>query len=158
MKVKIKTAHGYLSFQPDGRHEYRQQAGPWEEIDIEGLELESVTDNQPPPAEGGIVSSQTAGYVAEIKAQLERQGIDLSGPCGAFQIVKRVAWGLRNAGAGLLSKPSGNNCQGFATDVIVFRDGHAADILGDAGNGNVPNWTLIEVENAGDRWRAPIEP
>ena len=38
MKVRIKTAHGYLSFQPDGRLEYRDAAGPWEEIDIEGLE------------------------------------------------------------------------------------------------------------------------
>ena len=39
MKVRIKTAHGYLSFQPDGRLEYRPAVGPWEEIDIEGLEL-----------------------------------------------------------------------------------------------------------------------
>ena len=37
MHVRIKTAHGYLSFQPDGRIEYRPGVGAWEEIDIEGL-------------------------------------------------------------------------------------------------------------------------
>lgn len=161
MKVRIKTAHGYISFQPDGRIEYRANAGPWEEIDLEGFELQPVpVPGQPPaPTPVGPTPSQTAGYVAAVKAQLLAEGRDLSGPCGAFAITKRVAWGLRSAGAGLLSKPSGNNCEGYATDIVMFRDagGDIVDILGDGGNANVPNWNVSDTVEP-SRWRPAVEP
>lgn len=48
MNLTIKTAHGFLSFQPDGRLEYRDVAGPWEHIDLEGFELPKPV--QPTPA------------------------------------------------------------------------------------------------------------
>jgi hypothetical protein len=168
MKVRFKTAHGYLSFQPDGRVEYRDQAGPWEEFDIEGLQIEVVRkdertdkteEEKPPPSFVGPPPSQTAGYVAAIKAQLKAQGVDLSGPCGAFAITKRVAWGLRHLGCGLLSKPSGNNCEGFATDIVMFKDqgGQIIDVLGDGGNSNTPLWTVTDTVDPA-RWRAPVDP
>src|SRR5678810_711256 len=141
MKVAIKTSHGYLSFQPDGRLEYRPKRGPWEEIDIEGFEI--VSHDFPPaePEPGNewpvnIAPSESPAYVAECKLFLQRTGIDLHGACGAFAITKMAAWGLRGTGAGLLSKPSGNNCDGYATDIICYPDGRIIDILGDGGNAN----------------------
>jgi hypothetical protein len=171
MKVKIKTAHGYLSFQPDGRLEYRANAGAWEEIDIEGLTLVPVGPTptpgptpspQPPPAEQPPFPAFPAQpYVAQIKDWLQSQGKDLSGPCGAFLITSWVAWGLRASGAGTLYKPSGNHCRERATDVVLFQSegGAIVDVLGDGGNANVPTW---QRSNPGevtlDRWRAPEYP
>ena len=165
MKVTIKTAHGYLSFQPDGRLEYRPAVGPWEEIDIEGLELTPPVSG-PVPHPHPVVdkspttlpaASPTPSFVAEVKAQLQARGVDLTGPCGAFAITKRVAWGLRATGAGLLSKPSGNNCDGFAVDIVAFPTGLIVDILGDAGNGNTPLWNTGEPVDAA-RYRPAIDP
>jgi hypothetical protein len=96
--------------------------------------------------------------VAAIKAHLEAAGEDLSGPCGAFAITQRVAWALRADGAGLLDKPGGNNCLGFATDYVVFRNGPAFDILGDGGGANVPQWNQDDDRALLPRWRAPIAP
>jgi hypothetical protein len=113
-----------------------------------------------------------ADVVARIKAELQGRGVSLVGPCGAFQITKRVAWELRGEGAGLLSKPQGNNCEGFATDIIAFQDGRIFDILANAGGdedasgnpipgtGNVPVWNEPSDGQRVDpaRWRAAIDP
>lgn len=98
--------------------------------------------------------------VADVKADLERRGVDLSGPCGAFQITRRVAWRLRADGAGLLSKPSGNNCEGFSVDIVVYPDGRHYDVLVDGGGKNEPTFHLITDPERVDpaRWRAPIDP
>lgn len=104
--------------------------------------------------------------VQRIKAELEAKGVDLKGPCGAFQITKRVAWELRNDGAGLLYKNTGNNCMDFSVDYIIWRDGQQRDILKDAGGhtdenrvfhpGNDPRW---DEPTTGDlsRWRPPVK-
>lgn len=156
MKVRIKTAHGYISFQPDGRIEYRPRPGLWEEIDLEGFEFQPVPgpDPVPPPVD---VGSPTAGYVAIIKARLQAAGVPLGGPCGAFEITKRVAWDLRHSGAGLLSKPSGNQCDGYASDIIAYADGRIVDILGDGGSSNTPQWVPGEDVDAA-RWRPAVKP
>lgn len=84
--------------------------------------------------------------VAQIKAELEARGVDLSGPCGAFQIVKRVAWALRHDGYGLLGgkNPAQNGCtvngERYSVDWILKPNGIGRDILGDAGNANSPQW------------------
>lgn len=95
--------------------------------------------------------------VAQAKQQLEAEGADLTGPCGAWQITNRAAYILRNDGAGILSKPSGNNCQGYSVDVIIYRDGRAFDVLVDGGGANTPAWNQIEPIDPG-RWREPIAP
>lgn len=77
--------------------------------------------------------------VRRIKAELEFLGVNLAGPCGAFEITNRVALAL---GAGVLEKASGNNCRGRAVDYIVFPLGPSVDILGDAGGANTPQWLL----------------
>jgi hypothetical protein len=97
--------------------------------------------------------------VAQVKAQLQAQGVDLSGPCGAWQITKGVAWALQAEGVGLLSKPSGNNCDGYSVDYVTYQDGSGVDILGDAGTTNAPGWDVNEPPGALlGRWRAPIAP
>lgn len=97
--------------------------------------------------------------VESVKARLLASGHDLSGPCGAFNITKHVAWELRATGAGLLSKPAGNNCDGYAVDIIAYSDGRIRDILGDGGGANNPQWPEdgLEVVSA-DRYRPAIDP
>jgi len=97
--------------------------------------------------------------VQQVKAQLEAKGLDLSGPCGAFAIVKRVAWLLRDSGAGLLDKPAGNNCNGYAVDIVCYPNGKIRDILGDAGGANIPQWQdgELEVVDPG-RYRMALDP
>lgn len=115
----------------------------------------------PPPVEPppGPVPEMTAAYVRAIKAQLEAEGVDLSGPQGAFQITKRVAWGLRAFGVGLVHKPNGNQWDGYSVDYVCFRSGDGVDILGDAGGRNDGQWVFKPNEFAGtDRWRAPVAP
>ncbi|MBI2062533.1 MAG: hypothetical protein HYT64_02490 [Candidatus Yanofskybacteria bacterium] len=94
----------------------------------------------PPPADALTRHPDQSSQVASIKTQLESQSIDLTGDCGAFEITKRVAWLLGSSGAGLLSKPSGANCQGYAVAIIAYSDGYIYDILSDAGNTNRPQW------------------
>lgn len=95
--------------------------------------------------------------VRAVKARLEATGVPLDGPCGAFEITKRVAWQLRATGAGTLDKPSGNNCGGRSVDIIAYPDGRLVDILSDAGGSNGPVWNPIEPVDA-SRWRAPMDP
>lgn len=180
MKARILTAHGYLSFQPPPTPnapvevQYRPSAGPWEEIDIEAWDIEQApVDPLPGPTPpsfalpGNIPPSETADYVAQIKAWLLSQGENLQGPCGAFLIVANVAWGIQTlgTGCGLLSKPDGNNCMAYSTDVVCYKDfpngsARIVDILGDAGGQNNPTWQEKGSEEnvAMDRWRAPIDP
>lgn len=81
-----------------------------------------------------------ADVVQTVKTTLTNQHVDLSGSCGAFDITKHVAWLLKGEGAGLLVKTSGNNCEGYATDIIAYPDGRIFDILIDGGASNGPSW------------------
>jgi hypothetical protein len=98
--------------------------------------------------------------VEQVKADLVARGEDLSGPCGAFKITRRVAWALRDSGAGLLSKPSGNNCEGYATDVICYPDGRTFDCLIDGGGQNGPTWEQHQPHDpaVAARYRPAIDP
>lgn len=99
--------------------------------------------------------------VVAVKNDLIARNVNLSGPCGAFEITKRVAWILRTQGWGLLDKPSGNNCQGYSTDYLVRADFAGFDILGDAGGENIPSFGSEPNEPPGafaGRWRAPFDP
>lgn len=95
-----------------------------------------------------VFAQAHADVVASVKATLTAQHVDLSGPCGAFAITSRVAWRLKGEGAGLLIKPAGNNCQGYAVDEIAYPDGRLFDILVDSGGANGPSWNpngIIEI-------------
>jgi hypothetical protein len=101
--------------------------------------------------------SGSVELVDRIKRTLESRGVDLRGADGAFQITKRVAWELRGEGAGLLSKPGGNNSAGFAVDVIAYPNGHIFDILVGSGDVNGPAWQDAGEVDA-SRYRAPFDP
>jgi hypothetical protein len=65
----------------------------------------------------------------------------------AFEVTKRVAWGLRDEGAGLLLKPAGENIvtwrgYTFAAGRIIYADGHLFKVIADVGPGgsNAPSW------------------
>ena len=89
-------------------------------------------------------TAQTA-VVATVKDELVARGVLILGPCGALEITRRVAWRLRDTGAGLYAKVQGNNCQGFAVDIITYSDGRLYDILVNAENENVPAWNLVNA-------------
>jgi hypothetical protein len=95
--------------------------------------------------------------VANAKAALVATGANLSGACGAFAITKVVAWQLRAEGAGLLDKPGGNNCDGYATDIIAFPSGRIVDILVSGGDVNGPSWQDAGTVDPG-RYRPAIAP
>ena len=101
--------------------------------------------------------------VVEVKRQVVAQGISISGPCGAFQITKRVAWVLRSEGYGLIAK-GGNHCEGYSTDAVILPSGVHYDILGDSGGTNSPEWNLVVNEHTGEPYlrpgdyRAPFDP
>lgn len=96
----------------------------------------------PEPTPVTFTIPQALDKLTDVKARLLASGQDLSGPCGAFKIVKQFAYEQRGLSAGLLSKPSGNNCEGFSVDWILFPDGSGSDVLGDAGGANIPQWDV----------------
>ncbi len=65
----------------------------------------------------------------------------------AFEVTKRVAWGLRDQGAGLLLKPTGENIvtwrgYTFAAGRILYDNGRLVKVIYDVGPGgaNGPSW------------------
>ena len=163
MKIAIRDHRGKYGGTWDGPGLVfdRDAIGLGETFDVIVLDAPEPTPTPgptpPAPPPPGPTPAMNAAYVGAVKAQLEAQGVNLLGPCGAFQITKRVAWGLRARGAGLLSKPGGNNCDGYATDIVAWPD-RAYDILSDGGNTNGPNWNETDVEDLAGRWRPAVQP
>lgn len=96
--------------------------------------------------------------VQNVKVRLQSEGASLDGPCGAWRITNEVAWALRNEGAGLLDKPGGNNCRGYATDIVCYSDGTKVDILGDGGGANQPTWNVLDEPPQPERFRPALDP
>jgi hypothetical protein len=94
-------------------------------------------------------------YVAAAKATLIGLAEDLTGPCGAFKIIRLAARNIQAVDntVGCLAKTGGNHCdyngQGYSTDIITFIDGAQYDALQGAGDGdgittgNTPTWTFV---------------
>lgn len=95
--------------------------------------------------------------VAQAKAILVAQGVDLTTPCGAWAITDLAAWLLRAEGAGILDKPTGNQCKGYGVDVIIYKSGKCFDVLVDSTGANTPAWNELEGGCDVTRWRAPID-
>lgn len=108
---------------------------------------------------GGGTHPDRSDAVAQAKADLLAEGRDLSGACGSFSIVKLAVWRLSQEGtdAGLLSKPSGNNCDGYATDIIAYPNGEIYDVLVGGGESNGPAWQNDGVVDPG-RYRPAVDP
>jgi hypothetical protein len=97
--------------------------------------------------------------VERAKQDLLTAGVDISGPCGAWRITNLAAWRLQQIGdaAGLLSKPDGNNCAGYAVDIIAYPDGAIYDVLIASGDLNGPAWQEVGVVDLA-RWRPAVFP
>lgn len=78
----------------------------------------------------------------------------------AFRIANATAWTHKEEGAGILHKPSGNNFQGYATDIVVYPDGRHYDVLVGGAEEARPTWRLITNPPRVDpaRWRPPLDP
>lgn len=121
--------------------------------------------------------------VARIKEQVLAEGVDITTPCGGFEIVKRVAWELRGQGAGVLAKLAGSHPDGdnvdmpygcwkdnalYAYDVVIFPNGEHYDCLTGYDEkkktGLDPIWRLVTKEGTSepylrpDTYRPAIEP
>jgi hypothetical protein len=100
-----------------------------------------------------------SSVVDDVKHELIARSVDLSGPCGAFQITKRVAWRLRAQGAGYIRKnPGQNNCELHGVDIVMYRDGRIVDILSDSGISNGPTWDTSKAPVDPALWQEPQDP
>lgn len=106
-------------------------------------------------------TGQTADHrdiVAAAKAQVVNEmHIDPdTGPdeCGRWEITRRAAAMLSREGAGLLDKQTGNQCRGFAVDIIAYPDGTIVDVLGRGNEGpSTPLWQINPNKVDPARWR-----
>lgn len=111
----------------------------------------------PPPSNH---DNKYAVVVAAI-ADLVANGVNLSGKCGSWTVVNQVVKNLRPSqpDVGLIHKPSGNNCNGYSIDALMYLDGAVYDILIDAENapatGASPQWSYAGQRPASD-WRDPV--
>ncbi len=119
----------------------------------------------PPPADAGTKHGNHQAEVAAAKAELVAAGKQFPEPgavneCFRFAIVQRAVQ-LIGGGAGFLDKPGGNNCGGFAVDIIAFSDGYIYDVLAGTGDGSEPAWNPTGCGPADgngtcpDRYRGP---
>lgn len=123
-------------------------------------------NTSPPPGEGVGGGGTTLppeppnylAYVQQAKDDLVAALVPLAGPCGAFEITKLATYRLKDVDpqVGLLLKPSGNNCGGYATAIINFLGGRIVDILADDGGANTPQWAVLNESRPADQWAAPI--
>ena len=127
-----------------------------------GQAIDAAT-GEPAPSDGGGPGGDDHpnhfDVVVQAKADIIAAGESIVGNCGAFKIVKTVAWRLRlsDPTIGLLSKPTGTNCAGYSIDNIMYTDGVIFDILQDAGGANTPQWNFNGTVDP-DRYRVPIVP
>lgn len=87
------------------------------------------------------------GDCSSLVAQLQSEYGHPSTSDKTFEITRRVAWALRQQGAGLLIKDSGENIIGWGNRSysicrICFPDGHVWKVMTDCGDGgaNGPTW------------------
>lgn len=139
------------------------------DVTVPNFSDDSEDEGADPPADALQKHPDKSSVVAQAKAEAEAAGFvySKSSPeCpDRFEITKRAAWKLQSEGAGLLSKTFGNNCQGYAVDIIAYPDGYIYDILnGTAPDGNGPMWNPAGCGPVGgngtcpDRYRPPIQP
>lgn len=113
------------------------------------------------PPTPSVHPDQTA-VVAQAKADLIAALVDLTGPCGSFQIIKLAVWRLKDTPGqediSLIAK-GGTNCDGYSIDAIMYSDGTVWDLLinSDDGTNATPNWGYAGTRPLSDA-RPPIAP
>ena len=89
------------------------------------------------PTAQSCVAPNQAGVVQTVKDFLIAQSVNISGPCGAFEITRRVACAT---GSGLLVTYHSGQCGGLAAGILGYPDNSEVDILSDEGGTNIPSW------------------
>jgi hypothetical protein len=157
--VALQTARTYFW---RVRAEDPSTVGPWSSTESFRTPAAPSPGGSAPPsiAPGGKPSpSDGIAVVAWVKEDLIRRGISIDGDCGGFAITRRVAWQLRNNGAGTERKPAGRNCEGHSIDILIFPGGQTVDILIGAGADNGPTWQEHGIlPDWPDWWVAPTNP
>lgn len=150
MKVALRDHRGKFGGTWDGNHLVfdRDHVGEGETFELIVLDAQDAPAATPTPAPAPPVSwpeaSESAAYVAAVKRELEAQGVNVYGADGAFNVTKRVAWGLRNT-LGLLRKDGGENVvswhgRSFSAGRVAYPDGRLIKIMTDVGGANGPTW------------------
>lgn len=124
MKITLKTAHGYLSFQPPtpggfARIQYRQDAGPWETFDLEGFEFPPSPSPEPQPG-------PTPGpppFDPNVRQPWPRPMPTDMATTDELEVTNRVDWCLQHFNS--------NDDRSYWVDVIQGRKEHLAQ----------PGWT-----------------
>lgn len=135
------------------------------EASCSGADCITGEEGVPPPTDADTKHGNHAGEVAMAKDELISEGMTFSQSSpecpDRFAITKRAVQKI-GGGAGFLDKPGGNNCEGFAVDIIAFPDGYIYDVLnGTTPDGNGPMWGASGCGPVGgdgtcsDRYRAP---
>lgn len=122
------------------------------------------TPPPPTPAPSDIPNQSTV--VAQAKADLIAGGVDITSCtaggicCGPFQITNLAAFRL-GGNYGLLAKDSGQNCNGYSTDIIAVKGTASTmpifDVLIGSDGPATPTWQFNSYVDT-SRWRAPVTP
>ena len=122
MKVTFKTAHGYLSAQPPTpgglvRWQYRQDAGPWETFELDGLDFPA------PPVPPVPETPPSTAYDPNVRQPWPREMPPDIATTVENEVINRVDWCLQNFNS--------SDDRSYWVDVIQGRKEHLA----------VPGWT-----------------
>ena len=120
------------------RSEYQGLTGPWSTAF-------AFTTPVAPGNDYGAWESTCQGRLGAVLVTCVWNFVRPTNSVEDLEVVKRVAWLLRNQGGGLLLKSSGENTVPwlgftFSASRMCFSDGHIYKVIGDAGpgGGNVP--------------------
>jgi hypothetical protein len=146
-----------------------EQPGQWLAPDLDltrpRVDLRRVTvpvpAPTPTPSEGP--GTPPANGLKAVKKWREFYDRLPEGDERAFLVTNGAAWDMRDQGAGLLDKRSGNNYRGYSTDCVIFRSGYMVDVLSDGEGAARPQWSFSGPHGASgtadaSNWRSPIDP
>ncbi len=142
----------------------------WADVDITAPRVDLTTGApvvlppvEPPPTPNprwDTAEKPIPNHKSTVEAARRRYQTLPAGPERAYRIVNAVAWELRAEGAGMFYKKSGTNYKERSIDIVMYRDGHTFDVLGDAEGAARPQWSATSPTGRGDpkNWRAPTAP
>lgn len=112
------------------------------------------------PSNPGSPPVNYLAVVEQARADLVAASVSLAGVCGAFELVKVVANRLHatDPTVGLLLKPGGTNCTGYAADIVNFKGGRLVDVAFDQNPGSdvTAVWNVKNEVRPVEQWHAPI--
>jgi hypothetical protein len=152
---RVAVNNGRAAIISWGSRGMRLWCGELAEIAALPLADGSPVDPPLPPVEPPVPT--TPNHQPTVVAVRSKYGKPL-GTENAYKVSNEVAWMHRTEGFGLRRKTSGNNYNGFATDIVFHKPTNMlVDILGDSENAGNPQWNEVGPGNP-DEWVAPTGP